>query len=115
MIRALRWLLSRRHAHGGHIGPPTNEAMLANLEQGHGSGDDELDPDDPIVRLVRQARAVRDGSITRYLGDEVNTCPTCWQNTELSVFAHSSSLSHEYAIRIATYCPNCPPEGDEDE
>lgn len=70
-----------------------------------------LDPDDPIVRLVRQARAARDGRIRLHLGQPAD-CPTCGHHTQRSVFAHSRSVDCEYAIRVATHCPNCPPEGD---
>lgn len=109
MIRALRQLFGRRHARGGQVGPPPSEAIWAEVNPHE---DQTLDPDDPIVRLVRQARAVGDGRIVHYLGDDTTTCPTCRQNTQRPVFAHSLSVSHEYAIRIATRCPNCPPEED---
>lgn len=73
-----------------------------------------LDPDDPIVRLVRQAQAMGDGRIHQYLGETTMTCPTCLQCTQRPVYAHSIAVTHDYAIPIATYCPNCPPEGDDE-
>lgn len=77
--------------------------------------DDNLDPDDPIVRLVRQARAAHDGRIHHYLGDTTSTCPTCLQCTQRPVYAHSLGVSDEYAIPIGTHCPNCPPDTEDDE
>lgn len=111
MIRALRWLLGKRYARGGHVGShlPTDAA----LHEIHPHEDQTLDPDDPIVRLVRQARAMGDGRIHHYLGDTVTTCPTCMQDSQRTAYAHSLAVSHDYAIPIATHCPNCPPEGED--
>ena len=75
--------------------------------------DPSLDPDDPFVRLIRQARAARDGRIRLHLGQPTD-CPTCGHHTQRPVFAHSRSVDCEYAIRIATHCPNCPTEGDDE-
>ena len=90
------------------------EVMLANAERNRTVEDEELDPDDPVVRLVRQARAHGDERIRCYLGETTMTCPTCLQCTQRPVYAHSPAVSREYAIPVATYCTNCPP-GEEDE
>lgn len=90
------------------------KAMLANAERNRAFEDDELDPDDPIVRLVRQVRAMQDKAVMRRLSEDATACPTCQQDTRHDVLARSASLSRDYEICIGTYCPNCPPS-EEDE
>lgn len=113
MIRALRWLLSRHFARGGYAGPQLPSDAVRYVMPP--TQERDLDPDDPIVRLVRQARAMGDGRIHHYLGDTVTNCPNCMQDSQRTAYAHSLAVSHDYAIPIATYCPNCPPKGDDDE
>lgn len=72
--------------------------------------DADLDPNDPAVRLVRQARAVGASEILPFVGDETFPCSTCGQDALRLVYAHAANLSREYAIEVATYCPNCSPE-----
>ena len=92
----------------------STRTMLANAERSHAPEDDELDPDDPVVRLVRQVRAMQDKAVTRRLSEDATTCPTCQQDTRHDLLARSASLSRDYEICIGTYCPNCPPS-EEDE
>ena len=81
--------------------------MLANAERNRAPEDDGLDPNDPIVRLVRQARAGGDKRIHVYLGETTMTCPTCLQCTRRPVYAHSRAVSQDYAIPVAAFCANC--------
>ena len=92
----------------------STETMLTNSERNRAPEDEGLDPDDPIVRLVRQVRAMQDKAVTRRLSEDATTCPKCQQDTRHEVLARSASLSRDYEIRIGTYCPNCPPS-EEDE
>ena len=69
---------------------PSTRAMLANAERNHAPQDDELDPDDPIVRLVRQVRAMQDKAVTRRLSEDATTCPACQQDTRREVLARSA-------------------------
>ena len=93
---------------------PSTRTMLANAERNRAFEDDELDPNAPIVRLVRQVRAMQDKAVTRRLSEDATTCPTCQQDTRHDLLARSASLSRDYEICIGTYCPNCPPS-EEDE
>ena len=92
----------------------STETMLTNSERNRAPEDEGLDPDDPIVRLVRQVRAMQDKAVTRRLSEDATTCPACQQDTRREVLARSASLSRDYEICIGTYCPNCPPS-EEDE
>lgn len=93
---------------------PSIRTMLANAERNRAFEDDELDPDDPIVRLVRQVRAMQDKAVMRRLSEDATTCPACQQDSLHDLLARSASLSRDYEICIGTYCPNCPPS-EEDE
>ena len=93
---------------------PSTRTMLDNAESSHAPEDDALDPDDPIVRLVRQVRAMQDKAVTRRLSEDATTCPKCHQDARHDLLARYASLPRDYEICIGTYCPNCPPS-EEDE
>lgn len=91
---------------------PSTRTMLANAERNHAPEDDELDPDDPVVRLVRQSRAVGNPRATLTPRGPITECPTCDQESLVRLYA--STAGPDYEICIGTYCPNCPPS-EEDE
>lgn len=109
MIRALlRRIIGSRYAHGGALGPPSSEAIWAEINHYE---DADLDPDDPIVRLVREARAAGVTNVPLIYGD-AELCSGCWRTTELPVYAYITDPVD--AFQIATHCPNCPPEEDDE-
>lgn len=90
----------------------STKTMLANAERNRAPEDDNLDPNDPIVRLVRQARAFGAPAVDLHPRGPVEQCPTCDQETLTPIYA--SAPGADYEICIATHCPNCPPD-EEDE